>query len=182
MCAYDNVYLACLKVGKHLLSLLRASCSRQIVHSYRHAFQSGTEGLIMLVGEHRGRHHYCHLLGVARRLEGCTDGDFCFSESDIAAYKTVHRTLTLHVCFHVVGSFQLVWGVFVKEACLQFVLHERISTELITFLMTARSIKLYQVAGYVFYLLLCLLLQTLPGSRAESAQAWRSLTVTPLIF
>ena len=61
-------------------------------------------------------------------------------------------------------------------------LHERIGTELIAFLMAACGIKLDQVAGYVLYLLLCFLFQSLPRSRTECAEAWRFLAVAALVF
>ena len=48
---------------------------------------------------------------------------------------------TLHVGFHILSGLELVRRIFIKEACLQFMLHERIGTEGKSLLVTALGIE-----------------------------------------
>ena len=69
----------------------------------------------MLIGKYSGGDEHCGLLAVDRGLE-C--GAYChlgLSESNIAAYETVHGFRALHIGFHGFGCSQLVRGVFVDE-------------------------------------------------------------------
>ena len=136
----------------------------------------------MLVGQHSGRHEDRHLLGVAGGLEGGTDGYFCFPESYVSAYQTVHRTRAFHVCLHLIGGFQLIGSIFIEETGFQFVLHERVCTEGISFLMAPGSIQFNKVARDVFNPFLGPLLHSFPCTGADCRQSWRGLAVFALVF
>ena len=126
----------------------------------------------MLVGEHGGGHEHRHLLGVARRLEGRAYGHLGLAEPHVAAHEAVHGLGLLHVGLHVLCGLELVGGVLVEEARLQLMLHEGVAAEGKALLVPPLGIEADEVAGDVLDLLLGLLLQTFPCSRAEGAQAW----------
>ena len=121
---YQDVYLAVFQVFQYLFRLLCAACSRQVFHTNGQVLQSRRECLVVLEGQHRGRHQHGYLLGVACSLEGSTYGHLGLAEAHVATDQTVHGLCLLHVGLHVVGGFQLVGSVFVEERGLQFMLHK----------------------------------------------------------
>ena len=76
----------------------------------------------MLKSQNGRRNQHSHLLAIGRRFEGCTDSDFCLPKTYIAADEPVHNGFCLHVFFHIIGCFLLVWCVFVDETRFQFIL------------------------------------------------------------
>ena len=69
----------------------------------------------MLIGKYGCGDEHCGLLAVDRSLECGSYSHFGLSESNIAAYETVHGFRALHIGFHGSGGSQLVRGVFVDE-------------------------------------------------------------------
>ena len=136
----------------------------------------------MLVGQHGGRHQYGHLLRIACSLESGTNSHLGLTEAHIATHQTVHRPRLLHICFHVVGSLQLVGRILVKERRLQFVLHKRIGRVGKTLLLATGGIQLDEVAGNILQFLLGTLLHALPLARAQMRHARRLATVLRLVF
>ena len=170
MRAYQDVDLAVFQVFEHLLCLLCRAGAGEVVDSHGEIFQSRLERLEVLVCQHRCGHEHRHLLRVACRLEGSSYRHLRLAEPHIATHQTVHGFGLLHVGLHVLCRFQLVGRVFIKEAGLELMLHERVAAEGEAFLVPAFGVELYQVAGNVLDLLLGLFLKALPCSRTEGAQ------------
>ena len=105
-----------------MTGLLGCTGARQIVYTYGHVLQSVAECVVMLECQHRCRHQHSHLLAVGSSLEGGTYSHLGLSEAYVAAYQTIHRACTFHVCLYVLCSFRLVGRVLVEERSLQFVL------------------------------------------------------------
>ena len=76
----------------------------------------------MLKRQNGRRNQHSHLFAIGSRFEGCTDSDLRFSETYITADKPVHNGFCLHVFFHIMGRFLLVWRVFVDETRFQLIL------------------------------------------------------------
>ena len=74
------------------------------------------KGLIMLLGQHRGRHQHRHLLAPHDSLEGSPDGHLRLAEAHIAAEQPVHGLLPLHVPLDIIDGSQLV-GSFLERKC-----------------------------------------------------------------
>ena len=106
--------------------ILGRTGTTQVFHLAREFLQSFAERLIMLVGQHGGRHEYRHLLVVRSCLERSTHGYLRLSEAHIPAHQSVHRAVALHVGLHIVGRLQLVGRIFIEEARLQLMLKETI--------------------------------------------------------
>ena len=115
MCANDDVDLAVRQVLQQFSGLFGRARTREVVNAHGQVFQSVAEGLVVLVGQHRGGHEDGHLLRVAGRLEGCTHGHLGLAEADIAAHEAIHRARLLHVGLDVVGGLQLVGRVLIEE-------------------------------------------------------------------
>ena len=176
MCADDDIHLSFLQVGQHFLRLFGRTCSGEVFHTDGKLLQSGREGLVVLIGQHRRRHHHRHLLAVGGCLEGGADGHFGLAEAHIATHQAVHRTWLLHVGFHVLRGFQLVGRVFVGEGGLQFVLHVAVLAVGKAFLLQSGSIEADEVAGDVLHLRLHTLLHAFPSVATNPVQrGWLAL-------
>ena len=171
--AYQYVNLSLGEVGQNLLRLLRRARSREVFHAHRHVLQSVAECLEVLECQHRRRHHQRHLLRVACRLEGSTNGHLGLSESHVAAHQSVHGLRGFHVGLHLLRGAQLVRRVFIEERRLQLVLQICVGRVGEALLLLPSCIQAYQVAGDVLDALLRALLQPVPRPRAQYAQSWR---------
>ena len=177
----EDVYFARFQVGENLLRLLGRSGSGEIIHANGQILQAVGEGMEMLVGQHRRRHHHGHLLAIGSRLEGSPHGHLCLSEAHVATDEPVHRTRTFHIGLHIVGGLELVGGIFIEEAGLQFMLQIAIWAELKTFLLAATTIELNQIAGDIFDLCFRALLHALPSTSPQTVDTWR-LALLAFIF
>ena len=75
----------------------------QVIHLTGHAFQTLAEGLIVLIGQYSRRNEYGHLFVVRHSLEGSPHSNFGLAEAHITTNQTIHRTITFHVCLHVLS-------------------------------------------------------------------------------
>ena len=136
----------------------------------------------MLIGQHRRWHQHGHLLTIASRFKGGTHGHLGFAEAHIAANQAIHGASTLHVGLHLLRGLALVGRVFVEEARLQLVLQITVFGKGKTLFLSALGIELYQIAGNILDALLGFLLQSLPRTRSECAQAWWFARVGTPVF
>ena len=171
--ADEYVYLARLKVGEDLPRLFGRARAGEVVHAHGEVVQSLGEGLVVLVGEHSGRHEHRHLLGVAGCLECRSYGHFGLAEAHVAADEPVHGMCALHVGLDVLRGLELVGRVLIEEACFQLVLHERVVAVGETLHIPPFGIEPDEVAGDVLDALLGPLLHAVPCAGAEHAQPWR---------
>ena len=177
----QDVQISFGQVFQNLMGIFGRTGTAQVVHLARHSFQTLLERLVMLESQYRGRYQYRHLLVVGHRLERGTYRHLCLTEAHIAAHQTVHRPVTLHIGFHLLGSLQLVGGIFVKEARLQFMLQEAVRTVAETLFLFTLRIKPNQIAGNVLDFRFGTFLDFLPGSGTQLADAGR-FTFLPLVF
>ena len=182
MRTYDNINLPLCQVFQQSRSLFTRFGTGEVVHTHGHILQTRGEGTKMLIGQHRGRHEHGHLLAVGSSLEGSTYGHLSLAKAHITADKTVHGTGTFHVGLHVLSSLQLVRGVFIKEAGLEFVLHIAVGTEGKTLFTATLGVELNQVAGNILDMLLRTLLQPFPLACTEGGETGRLTIVLRLIL
>ena len=111
----QDIHLTLLQLFQNASGILGSAGTAQIFQGNREPLQSMLEGLVMLIGKHRGRHQHSHLLSITGRLEGSADGNFRLTESHISTHQTVHRPTAFHVFLHVSRSLALVGRIFIKE-------------------------------------------------------------------
>ena len=155
MCSYEDIYLARLEVGKDLLGLLGRSGTSEVINAHGEVLETLGEGVVVLVGQHRRGHHHSHLFAIDGGLEGGTYGHLGLAEAHVTTDEAVHGARAFHVRLHVVGGLELVGGVLIEEAGLQFMLKIGVGTELEALLLAATAVELYEVAGDVLDLGFC---------------------------
>ncbi len=69
----------------------------------------------MLKCENGCRYQHSYLLAVTYCLECRSYSKLGFSESYVSAYKTVHRTIILHISLYGSGCCLLIRGIFIHE-------------------------------------------------------------------
>ncbi len=89
--ADEDVDLARLVVGEHLLDLLRRPEAGDHLDTDREVAEAVAEGVPVLLGEDRRRHEHQHLLPVHRDGEGGPHRHLGLAEADVAADEPVHR-------------------------------------------------------------------------------------------
>ena len=136
----------------------------------------------MLISQNSGRHEHGYLLTVGGGLEGGPDSHLGLTEAHITTDKTIHRLCLFHISLHILGCLQLIRGVFVEEACFQFMLQIGVVAEGKALLTTTFRIKLDQVAGDILDMFLGTLLQAFPLSCAECGETRCLAIVLRLVF
>ena len=180
MGADDDVDFPIGKVGEYLLGVFGRACTAQVLHPHRKLFEPFGKCVVVLVGEHGGGHEHGCLLGVGGGLEGGADGHFCFAEPHVAAHKSVHRSLALHVGFHRLSGCELVGGVLVGERSLELMLHVCVGRESESLLLLSGGIQFDQVAGYILELGFSALLDSVPCPGAEGVDFGRHSLFTAI--
>ena len=89
--ADDNIDVAVGKALFHQRQFFRRDEPRSLRDLHRIAAQPLGEGLEMLAGQQRRRHHDRDLLAVHGGGEGGAQRHFGFAETDVAANEPVHR-------------------------------------------------------------------------------------------
>ena len=171
VCAHEDVYASVCESLKHVLRLLGCSCSCEVVNRHGQSVQSLGECFVVLEGQYGGRHEHGNLFVVAGGFEGSPDCYLCLTKSHVAADEAVHRACLLHVVLHLLRGLHLVWGVLIEERALQLMLQVCVGRECEALFVAALGIELYEVAGNVLDTLLGALLDTVPCSGAEGAEA-----------
>ena len=179
--SYKDIYLPVGKLFQNSTGILGRTCTTKIFHLARQSLKSFFESLEMLVCKNCCWDKYCHLLIVCHSLESRSYGNFRLTETHVSTDKSVHRTVALHIGFHLLCSFRLVRSIFIQERSFQLMLQETVRTVLETFFLFALRIKFYKVAGYVLYLGLGAFLDFLPRTCTQFADSWR-LAFLALIF
>ena len=78
------------------------------------------KGLVMLQCQDGCGNQHGNLLAFSHHLECRTDGDLCFSKSDISANQSVHRVGLFKILFYIDRGLDLIRRVFVNKRSLQF--------------------------------------------------------------
>ena len=136
----------------------------------------------MLSGKDSRGNKNCHLLSVHDCFECSADCDFCFSESNISAYKPIHRIFNFHICLNFFRSSVLVRRIFIHKACFKLFLPVSIWGEGKTFLGLSFCVKQNQIARNIFYTFLCALFYLIPFTAAKTRNIRRSFARTRIFF
>ena len=97
-------------------ALLGADQARGLRDLHREAAEALGEGVEVLAGEQRGRHHDGDLLAGKHGDEAGAERDFRLAEADIAADQPVHRPAAGQIVEHGADARLLVLGLLVREA------------------------------------------------------------------
>ncbi len=135
----------------------------------------------MLQSKYGCRHQYRHLLAITNSFKGSTYGNFRLTESHIATNKPVHRKIGFHIFFNIIGSFQLVGGVFVNKRSFQLGLHIIIGRKSVTLSRFTFGIKFGKVDHQFLHTAFCSLFHFVPCIASDAIQYRRS-TVFAHIF
>jgi len=168
--ADENVDLAGGEIGDGLLLLLFAPEAGDFRHLDRPVGIAVVEGMVMLLGQQRGRAQHRHLLAAGHGDECRAQGDLGLAETDIAADQAVHRFAGFHVLHHGVDGGQLIGGFLEAETVgegFQVMLFE---VELVALAGGALGIQMEQLGGRVAHLLGGLLFGFFPLAAAEPVQ------------
>ena len=168
MRADEDIYFACCQVGEQFLGLFGRFESAEELNPHRHVRHALAESVVVLQCQHSGRYQYRHLFAVSRDLKRGTHGYFRLTETYVTADESVHRHRTLQVVFHIRRRLRLVWRILIEERCLQFMLHVSVGRIGETLLLLAHRIQTYQVARYLFHLVLRPLFQPFPLSASQT--------------
>ena len=122
MRSYHNVYFTAFQTFQRFFFLFCRSETIEIRNIDRKIFQPFCKTPKMLKRQNGRRNQYSHLFAIGCRFEGSTDSDFCLPKTYITTDEPVHNGFCLHVFFHIMGRFLLVWRVFVDETRFQLIL------------------------------------------------------------
>ena len=132
--------------------------------------ESFFKGFGVLEGQNGSGYKHGHLLAVYHGLKGTAHGNFGLAEAHVAADKTVHGVRLDHVFLDLLGSRQLVGGVFVHEARFELVLQVAVGWESVAGGGLALGVELDELARHVLHLFLGAALQVAPGVATDLAQ------------
>ncbi|MNC52230.1 hypothetical protein D3C75_1015650 [compost metagenome] len=104
----------------------------------------------MLLCKYRCWYQYCNLLPFDCRLESCTDGYLCFSISNVAAQKTVHRASLFHILLDFFNRTDLVTRFLIWKHIFKFLLLWRILLKRVAWRSLAICVQLDQIICNIF--------------------------------
>ena len=117
--AWVPMTMSIVAVREALLDLgefLAGDEARGLGDLHRQAAEALGEGLEVLAGEQRGRHHDRHLLAGKHGDEGRAQRHLGLAEADIAADQPVHGPPAREIVEHGVDAGDLVLGLLIREA------------------------------------------------------------------
>ena len=135
-----------------LISLVRAE-ARQLGHLDRPVAEAVGDGLVVLLGQQRGRRQDRHLLAAHHRDEGGAQRDLGLAEADVAADQPVHRLGADHVLDHGVDRRALVGRLLEAEAGGKRLVVVRGIAERVALARSAARVQVQQFGGGVAHLL-----------------------------
>ena len=171
--ADDDVHLAFVQLLERLSLLFGALEARQLGDLDRPVGKAVGKGLVMLLGQQRGRAQHHHLFAIGHGNEGRAQGDLGFAKAHVAAHQPVHRPAGLHVLDHRVDGGLLIGGFFKAEGLGKGVEVMRLEAELVAGARRALGIQRQQLGGGVAYLLRGLFLGLVPLAGAQPMQVDR---------
>src|SRR6266540_595683 len=163
----QNVHLARLEVGEHLLHLARWAEARDHLHAHRKVAVACAEGMPVLLGEDRRRREHQRLLPVDCDGEGGADRNLCLAEADVAAHEPVHRSGRLEVFLDSLDRRLLVRRLPVRELGLEPL--QPLVPEVVgdAGRLLPLRVEQEQLAGELAYRLAGTVLEVVPGLPAQ---------------
>src|SRR5262245_23916968 len=114
--ADDDIDIARLEARLHFGALLGADQARGLGDLRREAAEALAEGIEVLAGEKRRRHHDRDLLAGKNGDEARPQRNLGLAETDIATDKPVHRAPAGEILEHGADARLLIVGLFVRKA------------------------------------------------------------------
>jgi len=102
------------------------------------------------------------LLTAGYCLACCPHGDFCFSESHIAAYQTLHRLVIFHALINIMYGRELIIGFVILKSLLKLFQENSVIPERKAGFHLSVCVKLQQVYGKFLCSGTCLNLKFFP--------------------
>ena len=169
--ADEDVDLALGQPVERLRLFLGAPEARHFGDLHRPVGEAVGEGLVMLLGEQRGRAEHGDLLAVGHRDEGGAQGDFGLAEADVAADQAVHRLAGVHVVDHGVDGGELVGRFLEAEAVGEGFEVVLLEVEGVALARGALGVERQQFGGGVAHLLGGLASWPFPTGRSRACAA-----------
>jgi hypothetical protein len=169
--ADDDVDRAVGQARERRLHLLGRAEARQLRHLHRPVGEAVDQGLVVLLGEQRGRRQEGHLLAAVHGDEGGAQRDLGLAEADVAAHQAVHRLRADHVLHHGVDGGALVGRLLEAEAGGEGLVVVGAEAVREAFARGAAGVQVQQLGGGVAHLFggLAACLLPLAGARAGAA-------------
>ncbi len=171
MCPHNHVNFAALELADNCFLLLRRAKTRKQLHTDGKAFHPAGNGLVVLPCKDRRGNHHSALLSVRHALERGAQGNFRFSEADVAAQQPIHRDTALHIRFDLVDTAELIVGFIKLEVRLKIALPLVIRRKSVPFCLHPLGVKADKVLGDILNGAAHLCLGLLPVVSAQPAQA-----------
>ena len=163
----DDVDLAIGERLQDLRLLFSRSQARQLGDLHREGQHSLSEGLVMLLGQNRGRSQNRDLLAAHDGLEGSAQCHLGLTKAYIAYNQPVHRAIAFHIRLYSFDGSELVRGFDIREGCFHIGLPIGVRGEGGAAGSFAFGIELQQLASNILHIPLGLALGTLPIGSAE---------------
>ena len=144
VCAYHKVAAAALQIFQRLADLRGRAEAAEDLYLHGIAEKALHRCLIVLLGEHGGRHEYCRLHPVEDALHYGAEGHLRLAVAHVAAEQPVHGDGLFHVPLYLLHASQLVRRLLKAEALLKLRLPGRIGREGVALLLGPLGIELYQ--------------------------------------
>ena len=171
--SYHHVDAAVLKAFYYAFLLCCALEPRHHLDLEREFFKAVFHRVVVLVRQKRRRHEHRRLFSVSHAFEKSPGGNFGLAESDVSAQQSVHRRILFHVAFYLIHASELVIGLGIREAVLEFMLPDRILREGIAFFVHPRCRHAYQFLSHIVHGFLRSRLGLLPLAAGKLVQSWR---------
>ena len=168
--ADDDVHRAVGDAFQRRLHFLGGAEARQLGHLHRPLAEAVDQGLVMLLGQQRGRRQDRHLLAAVHGDERRAQRDLGLAEADVAAHQAVHRPRADHVLDHGVDGGALVGGFLEAEAGGEGLVVVRAEAVREAFARGAAGVQVQQLGGGVAHLLGGLAARLLPLAAAQPVQ------------
>ena len=140
------------------------------------------EGIVVLLGQDRGRHQNCHLHTLLYGLECRTDRNLRLAVADISADQTVHNLSAFHVPFRVFDSRQLIVGLLVGEHFLKLFLPDCVLPVYMTLPGLALCVQFHKVIRDQLHCLLDPSAGIIPILGAEFVELWLAGALCRRVF
>ena len=148
--ADDDVHAAGLQAPQGLFLLFGGAEAGEQPDFHRKRLHAGEDAVVVLPRQQGGGGQNGALLAAHDALEGCAEGDLCFSDANIAAEQAVHRPALFHVLFDLGGGGELVVRLVVLEAGLEIALPLAVGGEGVACGLTAAGVELDELLRHLF--------------------------------
>ena len=144
-----DIHKALFQVRYGLFLLRRGPETAQQIHAHREILHTLDEGVVMLLGQNRGRHQIDHLLVFLNRLESRPDRDLRLSIAHVAADQAVHDLRAFHVLLGGFDGKLLIRRLLKGKQLLKLRLPDRIGPVGIAVLLLPGRVELHQILRHL---------------------------------